>query len=59
MRPFGRSRALDDLVELATVELDATALWAIVDFDTTAVSHDKGFTIYGALLHKSREGFIL
>ena len=46
--PFCRSRALDDLVELATVKPDPTALWAIVDFDTTAVSHDKGFTIYGA-----------
>jgi len=40
-RHLGSSAAFDDLVQFATIKPNATALWAIVDFDALAVTHNK------------------
>ena len=37
----GASRALDDLVELATIEPDAATLRTVVDLHALAISHDE------------------
>jgi hypothetical protein len=40
-RHLRSSAAFDNLVQLATIKPNAPALWAIVDFDTLAITHDK------------------
>lgn len=44
----GRPSPLDDLVQLAPIQPDASAFRAIVDLDPAPVGHDKGFSIDGA-----------
>ena len=43
--------ALDDLVEFTSVEPNATALWAIVNFDVLALSHYQGGIFADRTLH--------
>ena len=41
-------RTFDDFVKFATIQPDATAFGAIVDFHAATVGHDEGFIVYGA-----------
>lgn len=36
-----RSAALDDLVQLATIEPNPSAAWAVINFNTLALHHQK------------------
>jgi hypothetical protein len=44
----GTGGAFDDLVQLATVQPDATAFRAIVDLYSATVGHNEGFVVYWA-----------
>src|SRR5687768_11391849 len=44
--------ALDDLVEFAAVEPDASALGAVVDLDALSVGHDQGEVATGTIHHQ-------
>jgi hypothetical protein len=46
-----RHSALEQFVQFATVQPNATAAWAIVDLDTLALGHDEGDVAAGGTFH--------